>query len=142
MHSIAQFCSRGARTTIALWAGVSLLLNLVWEVAQLPLYTLPSAQSAAQIIYAVAHCLAGDVMIAATIFAGTAWLIGDLDWPISRPWRGGAAVTLFGVAYTACSEWYNVYQIGSWVTPQACRSSTGSALHRYCSGYSFPSARC
>ncbi len=40
-------------------------LHLVWEVAQLPLYTIWSTGTLKQQAFAVLHCTIGDVMIAA-----------------------------------------------------------------------------
>jgi len=97
-----------------LWAGLSLALNLVWEVAQLPLYTIARDPSVARIAYAVLHCTVGDAIIAAAGFILAGFVLGDADWPFSRPWPGGAIAISFGLAYTAYSEWYNVYQVGAW----------------------------
>ncbi len=97
-----------------LWAGLSLALNLVWEVAQLPLYTIARDPSVARIAYAVLHCTLGDAIIAAAGFILAGLVFQDADWPSSRPWSGGAVATIFGLAYTAYSEWYNVYQAGGW----------------------------
>ncbi len=40
-------------------------LNLVWEVAQLPLYTIWDEASPAYLAFAVAHCTVGDILIGA-----------------------------------------------------------------------------
>jgi len=96
---------------IARWAALSLILNLIWEVIQFPLYTIPPQ---AQVAYAVIHCTVGDVVIAATTFAIAALLLRDADWPIADPWRGAAIVVLLGAAYTGYSEWRSVYQAGYW----------------------------
>ncbi|MBI4205487.1 MAG: hypothetical protein HY527_10720 [Betaproteobacteria bacterium] len=96
------------------WAVPSLFLNLAWEIAQLPLYTIPSAQNTRQIAYAVAHCTAGDVAIAVVSFLITAIALRGANWPASYPWRGGAIAIFSGVLYTAYAEWYNVYQAGYW----------------------------
>lgn len=82
-------------------------LNLVWEIAQLPLYTIWHGAGAGYIAFAVAHCTVGDVLI------GTAGLAAALTAMRAGPiasWRwAGIAVlaTLMGVAYTAASEWLN-----------------------------------
>ena len=96
------------------WSALSLVFNLGWEVIQLPLYTIPSAQSMAQTAYVVAHCTAGDAVIAAMTFVIASLLLRDADWPIADPWRGAAIVTLLGVTYTGYSEWRNVYRAGYW----------------------------
>ena len=97
-----------------LWAALAFFPNLLWEVWQIPLYTLVNEQSTAKVAYAVVHCTLGDASIAAVSFALTSMFLGDVYWPARRPWRGGALVTILGLAYTVFSEWYNVYQIGSW----------------------------
>jgi hypothetical protein len=97
-----------------LWAGLSLALNLVWEVAQLPLYTIARDPSLARIAYAVLHCTLGDAIIAAASFILAGFVFRDADWPSSRPWSGGVVAIFFGLAYTAYSEWYNVYEAGAW----------------------------
>jgi hypothetical protein len=38
-------------------------LNLAWEIAQLPLYTIWTEAPPAGIAFAVAHCTAGDLLI-------------------------------------------------------------------------------
>ncbi len=98
----------------AIWALIAALLNLLWEVAQLPLYTIASAASATQVAYAVVHCTAGDVILAAASFVVAVLVLGDSEWPASHPAIGGIVVTALGVAYTAVSEWYNVYRAGNW----------------------------
>jgi hypothetical protein len=106
---------RGDATGIILaWAVTAFFLNLAWEIAQLPLYTIPSAPGIAQIAYAVAHCTAGDVAIGVASFLIAAIALRDVNWPASHPWRGGAIAILAGISYTAYSEWYNVYQAGYW----------------------------
>lgn len=90
------------------------LLNLIWETAQMPLYTLWSEGSPAYIAFAIAHCTAGDVLI------GTASLVLALialrEGPLGRwRWRRIAALSvLLGTGYTLFSEWMNVTVLGSW----------------------------
>ena len=36
------------------------------------------------------------------------------EWPASRPWAGGVIVVICAMAFTAWSEWYNVYRAGNW----------------------------
>ena len=98
----------------AIWALIALLLNLPWEIAQLPLYTIPSATNAAQVAYSIAHCTFGDVVLAAASFVIASLALSDADWPVSHPWFGGSIVVLLGLSYTAHSEWYSVYRAGYW----------------------------
>jgi len=99
---------------VAAWAAFAFVLNLAWEIAQVPLYTLFSAGTPKEIAFALAHCTAGDVLIAISSFVVGLVATGRADWPMSRPLLGGAVATLAGLAYTAFSEWQNVYQTGSW----------------------------
>jgi len=65
-------------------------------------------------MFALAHCTAGDVLIAVSSFVLGLVATRRPDWPMSRPLLGGAIATLCGLAYTAVSEWLNVYQTGNW----------------------------
>ncbi len=97
-----------------LWAALAFFPNLLWEVWQVPLYTLVDEQNTATAAYAVVHCTLGDASIAAVTFALTCMLLGNAYWPARRPWRGIAIGMVLGLAYTVFSEWYNVHQIGAW----------------------------
>jgi hypothetical protein len=99
---------------LAAWAGLALLMNLVWEVVQLPLYAIYFAGTPREIAFALAHCTAGDVLIAISSFVLGTFTTRRPDWPTSRPLLGGAVVTFFGLGYTALSELQNVYQSQSW----------------------------
>ncbi|MBI3571843.1 MAG: hypothetical protein HY082_12220 [Gammaproteobacteria bacterium] len=96
------------------WAALALGLHGLWEVAQLPLYTLWNDPDPGRIARYVLHCLTGDVLIAVTAYLLTAIVFRDLFWPERRPWRGGVLTVATGLAFTAASEWYNVYVLGSW----------------------------
>lgn len=90
------------------------LLSLIWETAQMPLYTLWSEGSPAYIAFAIAHCTAGDVLIG-TSSLGLALIVLH-EGPLERwRWRGIAALAvLLGTGYTVFSEWMNVSVLGSW----------------------------
>ncbi len=62
----------------------------------------------------MAHCTAGDVMIAAgCLFA--VWLIsGRPSWPRTAFGRIAATAIVLGVIFTAFSEWLNVAVRGAW----------------------------
>lgn len=83
--------------------------NLGWEGLQLPLYTLWSTAPAPAIAWAVIHCTAGDVLIAAAAFV----IARRLTRGLPRMAFVAVLVTL-GVAYTVFSEWLNVSVRGSW----------------------------
>lgn len=96
------------------WTLLSLALHLVWEVAQLPLFTLWREATLTAIAWAVVHCTAGDGVIALGTFAlASAWS-GRVGWPWHSPIRGLPILLLSGVAYTVFSEWRNVYRLGWW----------------------------
>ncbi|OGA16539.1 MAG: hypothetical protein A3I63_11680 [Betaproteobacteria bacterium RIFCSPLOWO2_02_FULL_66_14] len=89
-------------------------LNLAWEMAQLPLYTLWREAPAAWIAYAVLHCTAGDVVI-----GGAVLLAGLIATRASAPaqWRWGLIAPLAALAatgYTAFSESLNTAVLRSW----------------------------
>lgn len=99
---------------MAAWAGIAFALNLAWELVQLPLYAIFSAGTPTEIAFAIAHCTVGDVLIAISSFVFGLIATRRADWPMSRPLLGGVVAILFGVSYTAFSEWRNVYETGSW----------------------------
>jgi len=88
--------------------------NLLWEIAQLPLYTLWEESPPSFIAYAVVHCTLGDVVI------GTLALLIALAATRARAvatWRW-RQVALFlaipAVGYTALSEWINTVARAGW----------------------------
>jgi len=97
-----------------LWSALAFALNLPWEIAHVRLYTLWASADGLSVAWALFHCTLGDVVIALAMFVLAVVLIGDKDWPVSRPWAGGALVVTGALVYTAWSEWYNVYRAGSW----------------------------
>lgn len=89
--------------------------HLLWEFAQLPLYTIWRDGTPGEIVFAVVHCTGGDALIATTALV-TALLIAGTGWPIARDsYRGVAAIAIvIGVGYTAFSEWLNTAVRGAW----------------------------
>ena len=90
------------------------ILNLAWELAQLPLYTLWTEAPPGYLAFAVAHCTAGDGVVgAAALFVA----LTVTRAPALARWHWGpiiAVTTLAGVGYTAFSEWMNTVVLGSW----------------------------
>ncbi len=105
---------KAAFKRIALWAGVAFVLHLLWEAAHVPLYTLWNEGDWPKIARYVLHCTLGDVIIATGLFLVTAVVFRHLDWPLRTPLGGGILMVVIGVAYTAFSEWYNVYRVAAW----------------------------
>lgn len=102
------FRDRDARTFIGLrylpWLAV---LNLLWEIAQLPLYTIWNDGTRTEIAFAILHCTLGDILI------GTAALALALTLTRSRALSGwhwdnvNVLLAVLGVGYTVFSEWLN-----------------------------------
>jgi hypothetical protein len=74
----------------------------------------PRAMAGMSVAWALLHCTLGDVMIALVMFALAGVVLWRANWPVSRPWAGGAIVMIGAMAFTAWSEWYNVYRVGNW----------------------------
>lgn len=87
--------------------------SLLWEVAQLPLYTLWAAASPGSIAFAVAHCTAGDVLIGTGALL-IALILGRAGQPDHWPGTRIAGLTIVvAVAYTVISERINLAG-GNW----------------------------
>ena len=99
---------------LLLWAVLAAIPHLVWEIAQLPLYTLWDDPDRARIAAYVFHCVLGDVLIAVSVYLLTVIVFRELYWPERRPWPAGAFMLAAGLGFTIFSEWYNVYVVGAW----------------------------
>jgi hypothetical protein len=94
-------------------------LNLAWELAQLPLYTIWRDASAGYVALAVAHCTVGDLLIGTAALAIT--LVAMRAGPLET-WRWisiAAGITVLGAGYTIASEWMNTSLRQSWEYSQA-----------------------
>ncbi len=88
--------------------------HLVWEIGQLPLFTIWNEGTRSELAFAVAHCTAGDVLIT-TAALGSAIILGRAwSWPHGHWTRVIVIAIIIGVCYTAFSEWLNVYVRDSW----------------------------
>lgn len=89
-------------------------VNLVWEFAHLPLYTIWETGSPFELAFAALHCTGGDILIALSSVMLALFLVGGPDWP-SEGYRRVVAVTLaFGLSYTLFSEWLNIEIRQAW----------------------------
>ena len=95
------------------YAAASLALHLLWEVMQLPLYTIWS-ESIENQAFAVLHCTLGDLMIAGLTLLATLAIAGRPTWPALSSIRIWLLLITLGMAYTVYSEWLNVNVRGSW----------------------------
>ena len=93
---------------------VTVVGHFAWEVFQLPLYTLWQTGTPREIVVAVLHCTAGDIVIAMTSLALALAAIGSADWPSRRcgsVWVGSATI---GVVYAVYSEYMNTAVRYAW----------------------------
>ena len=111
-----------------LWAVLAAILHLIWEIAQLPLYTLWDDPDRARVAAYVLHCLLGDVLIAVSVYLLTAIVFRDLAWPVRRPWTAGSFMIAAGLGFTIFSEWVNVYVTGAWAYTAAMPLVAGLGL--------------
>lgn len=96
------------------YLGVTVVANLVWEVAQLPLYTIWATGTAREIAFAVVHCTGGDMLIALATLTLALVAVGTKDWPGSGNWRVMLVTLALGIGYTIFSEWLNIVVRSSW----------------------------
>ena len=82
------------------YLGVSIVANLVWEMLQLPLYTVWATGTRKQQAFAVVHCTVGDAMIAGLSLLVALALFARTTWPSAGVARVYAASLAFGVGYT------------------------------------------
>jgi hypothetical protein len=94
--------------------GAILVGNLVWESAQLPLYTLWKTGTVRDLAVAVIHCTAGDVAIAAGALVIALFFVGEETWPRRRFGAVAGGAVAIGVAYTIYSERTNVLVLRTW----------------------------
>jgi len=95
------------------WTAWLLVLNLGWEFAHLPLYELDTAEPLTVVAYVI-HCTAGDGVIALGSYIVAAASTRDPVWPLRDSRAGIVIACAAAVAYTAWSEWRNVYVAANW----------------------------
>jgi hypothetical protein len=92
---------------------VATSLNILWELAQLPFYTIWRDSPIRDSLFAAVHCTAGDVVIAALVLAFAVLLMGR-NWPQDNYLKVAVLAVILGVAYTIFSEWLNVEVRRTW----------------------------
>jgi len=93
---------------------LSIPLQLLWEIAQFPLYTVWHEGDWGFILYGLVHCTLGDLLILLSIF----WLISLLNksryWVFSPSMPNIVLFTVLGLSYTIFSEILNTRIKGTW----------------------------
>ena len=100
--------------TIIRYLGWSTAANLVWEIVQLPLFTIWKTGTTGQIAFAVLHCTGGDALIAGSALLAAIILFGRPSWPNSATASVYAVSLALGIGYTVYSEWVNTSVRVAW----------------------------
>ncbi len=87
------------------------VFSIAWELAHLPLYALAWEATLGEVVYALAHCSAGDVMIG--IFAALVARMVSGRAGLVRGWSFPLSTVVLSVAYTVVSERVNLAS-GAW----------------------------
>jgi hypothetical protein len=97
------------------FAFASVVGHFAWEVLQLPLYTIWHKGTTSEIVFAVAHCSGGDLVVTSVALVLSLLLLGR-DWPADAVAYRTVTVAFvaFGVGYAIFSEWLNVSVRQSW----------------------------
>ncbi|HED17702.1 MAG TPA: hypothetical protein ENI64_12930 [Gammaproteobacteria bacterium] len=94
---------------------LALPLELLWELAQFPLYDVWHQNDWGYILYGLAHCTLGDLLILLVLYEVIALLNRNRSWyAINRVATRGSLFTLLGAGYTVYSEIMNVRIKGTW----------------------------
>lgn len=103
-----------ARQSWLRFVATAAVLSLIWEIAQIPLYTLWLTGSLRDIAFALLHCTAGDILIAAASLTAAIAILRAKDWP-HRHYRAVAVVLIaLALGYTMFSEWWNIEIRQAW----------------------------
>ena len=96
------------------YMAVIVLLNLIWEFAHMPLYTIWEEGTTKEILFAAVHCTGGDALIGLTAIMLAVFLFGGARWPNERIRTVLFAAIAIGVGYTIFSEWLNIVVRQAW----------------------------
>lgn len=118
-RAVQKALSPPGRTLAVRYVLIASALDLVWEIAQLPLYTIWLTATTRGFAYAVIHCTLGDVIILLSALVLALLLVGDRSWP-RRGYAGVAVVTTaLGISYMLLSEYMNVEVWRNWAYASA-----------------------
>jgi hypothetical protein len=107
-----------ATRTAVVYLSLASAGHLLWETAQLSLYTIWRTSTRGAILFAVIHCTAGDALITAAALIVAIVAARRLRWPIFGG-RMALAAVLLGLGYTVFSEWLNARIRQSWSYTEA-----------------------
>lgn len=94
---------------------LGLPLMLLWEIAQFPLYDVWHQNNWSYILFGLAHCTFGDLLILLVLYEIIALLNSNRAWYAANgALVNGLLFTLLGVSYTIYSEIMNVRIKGTW----------------------------
>ena len=101
--------------TLRRYFAVIALLNLVWEFAHMPLYTIWNTGTVGEIVFAAVHCTGGDILIAMSTLM-LSLLVFGVGWPLERSAvrRVVGFTMVAGVSYTVYGEWLNIVVREAW----------------------------
>ena len=89
-------------------------LQLLWEIAQFPLYTVWHDEEWQYILYGLIHCTLGDMLIMLSCYWVVALLNRNRNWYQENILVNGTLFTLLGLGYTIYSELLNVNIKSTW----------------------------
>lgn len=101
-------------TALRRYMTMLVLLNLVWEFAHIPLYTIWKEGTTEEILFAAVHCTGGDALIGLSAIMLAVFLVGGSRWPDERIGTALFAAISIGVGYTIFSEWLNIVVREAW----------------------------
>ena len=99
---------------LRIYIATTVTANVIWEVVQLPLYTIWNTGTRQEIVFAVLHCTVGDLMILTLSLLTALLLVGDRAWPSERFIPVLIATVIIGLSYTVYSEWLNTVVRQTW----------------------------
>ena len=99
---------------LRIYLGTTVTAHLIWEVAQLPLYTIWRSGTSREVAFAVFHCTIGDLMIATLSLIMALVCFGGGAWPRERFTPVMAVTLAIGVGYTVYSEYLNTVVRKTW----------------------------
>ena len=121
-HQPVKFTPSVPGVTLRGWARLpevrlivlALPLQLLWEIAQFPLYTVWHQNDWSYILYGLAHCTLGDLIILLVLYELIAIIKRDRYWYLHGILSSGILFTIAGIGYTIYSEITNVRLKGTW----------------------------